>query len=762
MSSLEPTGASNQDAQAPKTQDKPKKTRKIKTTKDVNGVPQEIEIEVEDVDGPRWGERAELKVLNTELRRVDGPVKVTGRARYTHDVRVPGMVYARLLCCPFPSAEVELDVAPALAIPGVEAAIVLDEITRNKKTRWLGQPVAVVAGRTSELADDALRAIKATFKPLPWVVDRTQALAEGAPKAGDKGNLGKPGVNGDRAEAEAAIAASAAKLEATYTVPVQHHASLETHGVVIDWRGGEEATVYISTQSTFSAVGRVAELLGLKANQVASSVEYMGGGFGSKFDLGLEGRAACLVSKQLKKPVHLMLRRQDEFVMAGNRSGNRTTYKAGMDADGKLTGLVATAEKYGGLNEGSMARPPYIYSGGKTYSEVVAVYTNTDANRAMRAPGHPQSSFGMEAVLDELAYQLGLDLLEVRKKNLRDPVWHRQLDRVAREIGWFEHPQRTKPGPNAGGVEVGIGFGISTWGGGGSGGTQCDVVIARDGSVTVSVGTQDLGTGSRTLVTAIVAEELGLQLGAVVARIGSSRLPSATGSGGSTTTGSLSPAVKDAAWNARIAFAAHLAGILKTEPELVRFEGGSVFSAADPAKKLAWKQACGTLADAGLSAHGKWDKDRAAALMGNGVHGAQAAKVEVDTLTGRVRVLKMVGIQDCGLPINRTAVRSQLNGGMIQSLSYALFEERVIDPVLGIALNANFEDYKIAGPMEIPEMLALIDDEDPRNVVIGMAEPAIVPGHSAIANAVHNACGARVRDLPLTPDKVLAALGRIV
>ncbi|MBI5364018.1 MAG: xanthine dehydrogenase family protein molybdopterin-binding subunit [Planctomycetes bacterium] len=753
MSSIEPTGAPRQDAKA---QDKPRKTRKIKTTKDVNGVPQEIEIEVEDVDGPRWGERKELKLLNTELRRVDGPVKVTGRARFTHDVRLPGMVYARLLCCPYPSAEVEIDVKAALALPGVEAAIVLET-----KTRFLGQPIAVVAGRTSDHADDALRALKVVYKPLPWAVDRAQALAEGAPNVRKNGNQGKPGQNGDRAEAEAAVAGAAAKLEATYGVPVQHHASLETHGVVVDYTGGEEATVYISTQSTFAAVEQVAELLGLKANQVTCVVEYMGGGFGSKFGLGSEGAAACRVAKELKKPVHLMLRRPDEFVMGGNRSGNRVKYKAGMDKDGALVGLVAEAERFGGLGDGAMARPPYIYSAGKTYSEVVAVYTNTDSSRAMRAPGHPQSSFGMEAVIDELAYQLGLDLLDVRKKNLRDKVYHRQLERVAREIGWFEHPHRTKPGPNSGGKETGIGFGISTWGGGGSGGTECDVQIAGDGSVTVSVGTQDLGTGSRTLVTAIVAEEFGLALGDVVARIGNSRLPSATGSGGSTTTGSLSPAVKDAAWNAREAFSAHLAPLLKTDPALVRFAGGKVFSQANPNVTMTWKQASGTLPNAGLSAHGKWDKDRAAALMGNGVHGAQAAKVEVDTLTGRVRVLAMVGIQDCGLPINRLAVKSQLNGGMIQALSYALFEERVIDPVLGIALNANFEDYKLAGPSEIPEMTALIDDDDPRNAVIGMAEPAVVPGHSAIANAVHNACGARVRDLPLTPDKVLAALGRI-
>lgn len=733
-----------------------KKTRKVKTTKDVNGVPQEVEIEVEDVDGPRWPERKDLRLLNTDLRRVDGPVKVTGRARYTHDVRLPGMVYARVLCSPIPCAEVALDLEAARAIPGVEAAISLES-----STRWLGQPVAVVAARTLDLADDALRALKPRWKALPWVVDREQALKEGAPNVRKSGNKKKPSTDGNREEADAAIASAAAKVQATYSVPVQHHASLETHGVVVDYRGGDEATVYISTQATFSAAGAAAEVLGLAANQVTCIVEHMGGGFGSKFDLGLEGVAACRVAKELKKPVHLMLTRPDEFVAAGNRSGNRTEYSAGMNADGEIVGLVAFAERFGGLGDGSMASPPYIYSAGKRYREVTSIYTNTDASRAMRAPGHPQSSFGMEGVIDELAYQLGLDLIEVRKKNLRDPVYHRQLERVAREIGWFEHDKRTKPGQADGGLQVGIGFAIATWGGGGSGGTECEVRIARDGGVVANVGTQDLGTASRTLVEAIVAEELGLTLDDVVANVGSTKLPPGTGSGGSTTTGSLSPAVKDAAWKAREAFAEHLAPMLKCDAALVRFKNGGVEVEGDPSRRLAWKQACGTLRDAGLSARGKWEKNMAVNLMGNGVHGAQAAKVEVDTLTGRVRVLKMVGIQDCGLPINRMAVRSQLNGGMIQSLSYALLEERVLDPVLGVALNANLEEYKLAGPTEIPEMLAIVDDDDTRNVVIGMAEPAIIPGHSAIANAVFNACGARVRDLPLTPDKVLAALGRV-
>jgi len=727
--------------------------KKIKTTKVVNGIEQEVEIEVDDVEGVAWPSREARTVLDHDLLRVDGPLKISGRARYTHDVRLPGMVWARVLTCPVPSAEVALDLAPALKLAGVEAAIPLAE----KGARYLGQPIAAVAARTPELAEDGIRAIAAEIKARPWAVDRSQALAENAPKVSKDGNLGKENTAGDEGEAQAALASAETKVEATYTLPVQHHACLETHGVVVDYRGGEEATIYASTQDTSGIAEEAAEVLKLKTSQVTTIVEHMGGGFGGKFGLGIEGKAACQLAKQLGKPVHLMFTRADEFVTAGNRSGSHQSLRGGASKDGRFVAFVGEVEKYGGIGGGSFpGNRPYIYAVEKSFLRVRSVYTNTDASRAMRAPGHPQASFGMESLVDELAYAIGMDPVEFRKKNLKDPVHVRHLEAVAREIGWAEHPNKTAPATLVDGVGVGIGFAVATWGGGGRPGNQVTVKIERDGSVTASVGSQDLGTGTRTYLAAIVAEELGLPLEAVTARIGDSRLGAATGSGGSTTTASLAPAAKDAARKARIAFAERLAKSMDVPVERLRFAGERIADEQDPKKVMSWRQACGSLGGDGLSARGEF----VAALAANGVHGAQAAKVRVDTLTGRVEVLAMAGMQDCGLPLNRTAVRSQLQGGMVQSLSYGLLEERVIDPAGGWALSGNFEDYKLAHAFEIPAMTALIDEEDTRGV-IGMAEPAIIPGHGAIANAVYNACGARVRDLPLTPDKVLAALGKV-
>ena len=223
------------------------------------------------------------------------------------------------------------------------------------------------------------------------------------------------------------------------------------------------------------------------------------------------------------------------------------------------------------------------------------------------------------------------------------------------------------------------------------------------------------------------------------------------------TTACLAPSVKAAAWGARRAFLERLGQALGVDSDQLSFVGGEVVDAGEAVNRRSWKDACALLPAEGLSERGKWKHQ----LAGNGVHGAQAAKVRVDLKTGAVEVLEMVGMQDCGLPLNHLALRSQLNGGMITALGYALLEERVVDAELGLLLNANMEDYKIPGAMEIPLMKAIVDTGDERQVVIGMAEPVVIPGAAAIANAVFNACGARVRELPITPDKVLAALGRV-
>ena len=726
----------------------PKPKKKVRVPRVVDGVEQMVEIEVDADAGPGWGPNDKHKLLNQRYTRVDGPLKATGVAKYTYDQRLPGMLYARVLRSPHAHARVtKLDTDAASKIPGVKA-IIPAPLT---EVRFAGAPVAAVAATTPEIAGDALRAIKVTYEVLPHVVHAHHAIRPDAPKVvADENNLAEKAKNGDAQKAEAAFATADAIVEGEYITSRVHHVCLETHGMVVDYRGGDTATIYASTQGTFTIHEDAAKELGLASNAVTTTVEHMGGGFGSKFGLGLEGLLACRLSKQTKSPVKLMFTRYDEFVMAGNRSGSWQKLKAGVKNDGTIVALQARQYRLGGLGQGSQAGQPFIYRMGDTYREIYALHTNEDSSVAMRAPGFPQASFAVETLVDELAYKIKMDPVEFRKKNLRDEVYHRQLERGAREIGW----SRRNPvaGGNAGPLKRGMGCAVGTWGGGGNNQCKVDVTISRDGSVLVAVGTQDLGTGTRTYTRAIVAEELGLGIKDVKERIGNSKLGAANPSGGSTTAPSLSPSVKDAAIKARMLMAERVAPLLgNPKPEEVLFADGKVSANG---KTLSWQQAVAALPAAGITSHGEWRVD----LQARGIHGACFAEVEVDVETGHVKPIKMVHIQDGGLPLNRLTMESQINGGMIQSLGMALWEGRVMDAQLGMMLNPGMGDYKVPGSLEMPEMVPLIDDEDKREAVIGIAEGCIIPAVGALANAVFNATGVRVRETPITPDKILMGL----
>ncbi|MGH9969514.1 MAG: xanthine dehydrogenase family protein molybdopterin-binding subunit [Pyrinomonadaceae bacterium] len=745
----------------------PPKKKKVRVPRVVNGIETMVEIEVDDVGGPGWGPNDKHTLLNHHLTRVDAPLKVSGVAEYTYDKRVSGMLHGRLLRSPHAHARViTVDTTAAQRIPGVKAIVSITDKPEQSRpaemsptqpaepretvVNFAGEPVAAVAAETAEIAADAIRAIKVQYEVLPHVVRAEEALQENAPKVYPEGNLEPRDSQGYATRVAAAWEKCDVVFEGEYRTPIIHHASLETHGHMVDFRGGNTATVYASTQGTFTIPGDAARELGLKESDVTAIVEHMGGGFGSKFGIGIEGALACRLAKQAKAPVKLMLTRQDEFLLAGNRSGSWQKFKAGANKDGTLVAFQAIQYQLGGLGDGSQAGQPYIYRVANSYRERFAVHTNEDASRAMRAPGHPQASYAIECLMDDLADKLGMDPLEFRKKNLRDKVYHRQLDRGAREIGW---DRRNKtPGSAEGPLKRGMGCAVGTWGGGGNNQCKVDVTISRDGSVVVAVGTQDLGTGTRTYTRAIVAEELGLQQKDVVEKIGNSTLGSANASGGSTTSASLAPSVKNGAYKARIAMAEKIAPLLGgVKAEEIIFANGGVSGGG---KSLTWKQACAVLPPAGVTARGDWQAE----LSASGVHGVCFAEVEVDVETGRVRPIKMVHVQDIGLPLNRLAVESQINGGMIQSLGMALWEERVMDARLGIQLNPGFGDYKLPGSAEMPELVALIDDEDKREAVIGVGEPAIIPSVGALANAVFNACGVRIHDLPITPDKILMAL----
>src|SRR6266404_1758912 len=427
--------------QQPQPSPTPPKKKKVRVPRVVNGIDTMVEIEVDDVAGPGWGPNDKHTLLNHRHTRVDGPLKVSGAAHYAYDVRLPGMLYGRILRCPHAHARVKtFDSSKAATMPGVKAIIQ----TPLTEFRFAGSPVAAVAATTSEFAQDAARAIVVEYEVLPHVVRAQDAIKPESPEVltrdprkPDEKNLRLANKNGDMQKVAAALAASEAIVEAEYYTPRIHHACLETHGMVVDYSGGGSATIYATTQGTFTIPDDAATELGLSTSDVTATVQHMGGGFGSKFGIGIEGMLACRLSKEAKAPVKLMLTRSDEFLMAGNRSGSWQKMKAGANKDGTLVAVRARQYRLGGVGGGSQAPQPYpVYRAGESYREVYALHTNEGSSVAMRAPGHPQASFAMESLLDELAYKIGIDPVAFRKKNMRDPVYHRQLDRAAREINW--------------------------------------------------------------------------------------------------------------------------------------------------------------------------------------------------------------------------------------------------------------------------------------------------------------------------------------
>jgi xanthine dehydrogenase YagR molybdenum-binding subunit len=732
--------------------------KKIKTTIVENGFEKEVEIEVPDGPPISWGDPNTNKFIGRSIPRFDGPDKVSGRAKYTYDVNLPGMLHARVLRSPYASARLEpgsVDVSAAKRIPGVKAIITMD--TPNGKTlRYAGDEVAAVAATTPEVAEDAIRAIKVNYKVLPHVVKPEKAAEAGAPQVQNNQPNVVPATNQGKDEDVAkGFAASTATVEGTYEAQVRLHCCLETHGHVCKW-DGDRLTVWASTQNVHGVRQDFARALNVPQDRVRVVTEHMGGGFGSKFGARTEGLLCAQLAKETGAPVKLMLTRWDEQTGNQNGPGAKGKFKAGASRDGKIQAWQSNVEVYGGTGRTNIpaSNGPYIYDTANVRAQGFQVITNTGSNAALRAPGHPQASFLTESVIDDLAYKVGMDPLEFRSRNLKEndpktPWWREEMRIGAQRIGW---DRRNKtPGAGTGSKRRGMGMALSTWTGGGSTGTIVDLTVGRDGSVVVSTGTQDLGTGVRTLVAMIVAEELGLPLQAVTPRIGDSDYGFSQGSGGSNTTPSVAPAVKMAAVDAREKLSAALAGALGTKPENMVFSDGKITAKDDPGKSLTWKQACQRLPMRGVIARGEWNSE----LRQNGVAGVQFAEVEVDIETGKTRVLKVVAVQDCGRVINRLTTESQINGGIVQGIAQALLEKRFEDNLTGRILNADLEEYKLTGALEIPEIE--IHLYEPHGKVSGIGEPAVIPTASAIANAIYNATGVRMPSLPATPDVFLAA-----
>jgi xanthine dehydrogenase YagR molybdenum-binding subunit len=455
-----------------------------------------------------------------------------------------------------------------------------------------------------------------------------------------------------------------------------------------------------------------------------------------------------------------MLDRHEEQLCTGNAPGALMTVRLGAKRDGTLTAIHFRAYGEGGVGPSSRMGGPAgnIYQGcPHVLLEEYDVFTNAGPASALRAPGHPQGAFGLECAMDELAHRLGMDPLELRRKNESHPFRKRYYDVGARAIGWER--RHSTPGAGPGPRKRGIGLANGNWYVIVREAVAAEVRVHRDGSVELFHGAQDLGTGIRTALAIIAAEELGLRPDEITAHVGDTRFPPGGTSGGSTTTNSSGPAVRLAAHEARKRIAALAAPLLQAKPDELEFADGRIVVAAHPDRQVLFREAAQKMPGEVIACLA--DRKRQFETYRQDLAATQFAEVEVDVETGVIRVLKMVGVNNCGLPINPLTAENQMIGAQIQGASWALFEHRTLDRNVGTMVNPNLEAYKILSPADMFEAVAILTEganAGNNTSTTGIAEPVFVPTLAAIANAVFNATGVRIRQLPMTPDRVLAAL----
>lgn len=678
--------------------------------------------------------------MDDDASRLDAIAKVMGFATYARDYYVDGSLFVGFIRCPYGSAEIEsIDEAAARGVAGVLRV----QIDRREGT-YAGQPVGHVVAQGKMALRRAMRALDARWRVRPFEVSLERAMSE--PPASD------PAIDTLLNEADRVF-------EAEYSTPVQTHCPLETHGAVVDHRG-ERATVYSSTQGVQSAADGLEEALGLPRSGYEVVAEYVGGGFGSKLNgAGREGIVAAQVSREFGRWTSCFTDRDEDHVDTGNRPSSVTRVRIGISRDGRiLGGRIHTAGATGvGRGGGGCSIPSGHYDLGRTQKTHQDVQINAGAPRPFRAPGWPQGKFAEELMLDEICAMTGEDPLAMRLRLETSGARKEMLEVGAGLIGW-----NSRPGNGLGVVEGkphlrrGLGLGSTSWPRFPAQ-AEAEVVVRRDGSVEARTGTQDIGTGMRTVAGILCAEHLGVPLRSVRVSIGRSSLPVGPGSGGSMTSHNVAPAMIAAAEDARNKILDILAEQVGTPARELSIHSGQVLRHGEPL--MSFEDACARLGREQIVGRGEFSQRGGAQQhLGEGhSDGVQFVELEVDIETGVIHVRRVVAIQSCGRVVCRKTAESQIIGGVIQGLSFALFEEKLMDPSLGAMVNANLEQYKILGTNDMPAIEPVLWSKG-QTGVRSLGEPPTIPTAGATACALLNAIGAPVRRLPLRPDRVLEAI----
>ncbi len=697
-----------------------------------------------------WPQAADRRLIGSRVSRLDGPVKATGRARYAYDTNRRGMLWAIMVQSPHAHARITaIDTSEAEATPGVVAVHIIQDV--GTEIQWAHDEIVAVAATSEEAARDGAAAVKIDYEVLPHFV--TERNLQAAPDA-------QPAQAETTGDPATAIASAAARSSGTYHAAQIAHCSLESHGQVTEWQDDETLTVWASTQAISGVASQLGEAVGIPASNVHVETQYMGGGFGSKFSADRWGVVGSELARVTGRPIKLMLDRNQEVSVAGARPSTHVEVEAGADGDGNVVAWNSRGWGSGGPAGAGSPPIPYVFEFENQTHAHTSVPTNTGPARAWRAPNHPQACFVTMRALEDLAHEAGMDPLDLFLKNIektgaRSSTYAEELEKAAALIGWRDrwHPR----GEQTGTVRSGLGLALHTWGGRGHR-SNCEVLAYRDGLVEARIGSQDLGTGTRTVIAIVLADTFGLALDEVKVTMGRSVLPVSGASGGSTTVGGVSGATRRAALNAVEAVLERIAPRLGTEATNLLLKDGQLHfvDASHPA--MSWKQAASLIGVNPVSAMGA--NPGPGQLTDSGVGGVQMADVSVDMETGVVSINKLVAVQDCGLIIDMKTAESQVYGALIMGVTYALTEERVFDPLTGRMLNADMEFYKLAGIADVGEMVVHMmtgPGYDERGV-IGLGEPPVIAPGAAIANAATNAAGVPINEMPMTPERVLAAI----
>ncbi|MCF7804751.1 MAG: xanthine dehydrogenase family protein molybdopterin-binding subunit [Candidatus Marinimicrobia bacterium] len=736
-------------------------------------------------DSPKsWGDNDTLEIVGKPVSRIDGYDKVSGTAVYAFDKISPKMTYARTLRCPHPHAKIKsIDSKAAEKVQGVLKILTHKNAPKipwygmsylfDPHLRFEGDEVAVVVAETEQIAEDALKLIQVEYEKLPFVTDAGAAMEDSAPQIHDSGNIagGEPDRY-SRGDIEEGFGAADFVQEDTFNTQVVIHNPTEVHCSTVNW-DGDDLVVWDSTQGIFGVRDTVARSLKIPANKVRIIKKYMGGGFGAKLTTGKYTVMAALAARDIGRPVKIAVDRRAMNLAVGNRPDSVQTLKIGAKKDGTLTAISHSSYGAAGAypsGAGCSWPARSMYQCPNVFTEDYTVFINAGPGRPFRAPGHPQGTFALDSILDDVAEKLDIDPMEFRLRNFAEqdqvsnqPYTSKLLkeayEKGSQAIGWEK--RRSPAGSDEGPIKSGIGMASQIWWGGGGPPAGATIRLNRDGSIRVIAGTQDIGTGTYTIMAQVAAEVLEIPMEKVEVILGDTAVaPYCGGSGGSTTAASVTPAVRNAAEKMKAKLISGAAAVLEVPENQLTYNDGVITDSNDGETRITISEIVRELREQVLITNGA----RGENPDGYSVQtfGAQFADVSVDTETGIVTVNRIVASHDIGRVLNRKTLENQFHGGMIQGMSYALMEERVIDQNTGKVLTTNLHNYKLPTVKDIPEMEIIIVSESDDMVnstgVKGIGEPAIIPTAAAIANAVYNAIGVRIKSLPITPDKVLNAL----